>query len=76
MYPFFPVDLNITFTEDKLGSVTGLTYSQSGLPYATATKISLKREEVTFRNGNVTLAGKLTASLSKGEIVSKVVEMR
>jgi pimeloyl-ACP methyl ester carboxylesterase len=66
MSPFFPVDAKIRFTKDKLGEVTGLTYSQSGLPDVTATKISLKREEVSFHNGDVTLAGQLTAPWSKG----------
>ncbi|HEY6119243.1 MAG TPA: alpha/beta fold hydrolase [Pyrinomonadaceae bacterium] len=66
MSPFFPVDVKISFTKDKGGEVTGLTYSQSGLPDVSATKIRLKREEVSFHNGDVTLAGKLTAPWSKG----------
>lgn len=66
MSPFFPVDVKITFSKDKFGNVTGLTYSQSGLPAVSATKISLKQEEVSFRNGDVTLAGKLTAPSTKG----------
>jgi len=66
MAPFFPLDVKIEFTKDKFGRVTGLTYGQTGLPTVTATKISFRQAEVSFRNRDVRLAGKLTLPLSKG----------
>jgi hypothetical protein len=66
MSPFFPVDVKITFIKDRFGEVTGLTYSQSGLSAVSATKIRVRQEGVSFRNGDVTLAGRLTAPQSKG----------
>lgn len=66
MSPFFPVDVKITFTRDKFGEVTGLTFSQSGLSAVPATKINLRQQDVSFRNGDVTLAGRLTVPAKKG----------
>ena len=64
--PFFPVDVRITFTKNRNGAVTGLTYNQSGLLRVSARRIRLRQEEVNFRNGDVTLAGKLTTPLRRG----------
>lgn len=66
MSPFFPVDVRITFTRNRNGEVTGLTYARSGLPSVSARRIRLRQEEVNFRNGDVTLAGTLTTPLRRG----------
>jgi len=67
MSPFFPIDVRITFTKNRNGEVTGLIYNQSGLPSVSAGRVRLRREEVNFRNGNVTLAGTLTTPLRRGQ---------
>jgi uncharacterized protein len=50
----------ITFTRNDSGSVTSLTVRQPNVPDKTLPKVEqYQQERVTFRNGNVTLAGTL-----------------
>lgn len=66
LYVFSPTTFQITFTKNK-GEVTGLILKEAGRPPQVAKKAGFyKDEEVTFRNGDVTLAGKLLIPSTKG----------
>ena len=64
---FSPVTFRITFTKNKKGEVTGLILKEAGSPDRIAKKARFyEEEEVTFQNGDVTLAGKLLIPSTKG----------
>jgi dienelactone hydrolase len=64
---FTPEILRVTFLKNANGDVTAVRYAVPGQPQATAKKARLYREkEVTFRNGDVTLAGTLLIPATKG----------
>jgi dienelactone hydrolase len=64
---FSPTTFQITFTKDKKGAVTGLILKEAGRSDRIAKKANLyKEEEVTFQNGDVTLAGKLLVPTTRG----------
>ena len=57
---YSPVELQITFVQSEKGEVKELILKRRGHPDQTATKARVYREEkVTFRNGDVLLAGTL-----------------
>lgn len=63
---FSPTTFQVTFTRNR-GEVTGLTLKEAGRPAQVARKAGFyKEEEVTFRNGDVTLAGKLLTPSTRG----------
>lgn len=61
-----PVELNIRFTLSDEGKVTGLKLERPGQPETFAERIPLKQTEVSFQNGNVTLAGTLLMPETSG----------
>jgi pimeloyl-ACP methyl ester carboxylesterase len=64
---FSPTTSQITFTKNKKGTVTGLILKEAGRTDRVAKKARLyEEEEVTFQNGDVTLAGKLLIPTTKG----------
>jgi pimeloyl-ACP methyl ester carboxylesterase len=64
---YSPVELQLTFVRNGKGEVTGLVLKRRGRPDQTAKKAAGYREErVTFRNGDVTLAGTLLVPSSGG----------
>lgn len=64
---FSPVEMQFTFTRNVEGEVTGLVLKRPGRPDQKAKKAGLYREEkVTFRNGDVTLAGTLLIPSTHG----------
>jgi pimeloyl-ACP methyl ester carboxylesterase len=64
---FSPATFQITFTKDKAAEVTGLVLKEEGQRDRIARKLkAYKEEEVSFQNGNVTLAGKLLIPSTKG----------
>jgi dienelactone hydrolase len=61
-----PVELKVTFIKSKQGEVIGLTWHETGSSEKSAPKFhNFKEEEVTFSNGDVTLAGTLTVPTTK-----------
>jgi dienelactone hydrolase len=64
---FPPATFQITFTKNKRGEISGLIMKEPGHPDRRALKARLYREEeVTFRNGDVTLAGKILLPSTRG----------
>ena len=55
----YPTDVQISFSKNKQGRVTGLKWKHGAAPEKSAPKLSLREEEVQFRNGEITLAGTL-----------------
>jgi len=63
----FPMNIRVTFVKNKQGEVTGLKWQESGSNVITAKRVSPYRlEEISFRNGDVTLRGTLTLPATKG----------
>jgi pimeloyl-ACP methyl ester carboxylesterase len=64
---YTPTEFQITFIKNEKGEVTSLVLKQTGTPDKIAKKAKLYQEEkVTFRNGDVTLAGTLLMPSTKG----------
>ena len=61
-----PIDIRITFVRGENQEVTGLVWQQSGSPEKLARKIKFRREDLTFRNGDVTLSGTLVLPNTAG----------
>jgi uncharacterized protein len=62
-----PVDVEITFVRNEQPNVSGLVYRNGDSLAKKASKIdSYKQEKVSFRNGDVTLAGTLTLPSGRG----------
>lgn len=61
-----PPDETFTFTRDGQKEVTGLVRRRPGASDETARRLHFRRDEVTFRNGDVTLAGTLVLPPGKG----------
>jgi dienelactone hydrolase len=55
----FPVTLHVSFNTDDAGNVTSLFWQKKGKAQVVAQKIKFKEERITFKNGDVTLAGTL-----------------
>lgn len=63
----FPVDLKVTFVKDQQGEVTGMNVSQDGASSRFAKKVGLyNNEEVSFKNGDLTLSGTIKTPLQAG----------
>ena len=63
----FPVEVEVTFVRNQEGKVSGLVWREQGRAEQTASRSTLYREEkVTFRNGDITLAGRLLVPNTKG----------
>jgi pimeloyl-ACP methyl ester carboxylesterase len=60
-----PIDVKITFVRNSAGEVKELVFHQTGSSEKRARKVNFKTEEVTFRNGPVTLSGTLTLPNTK-----------
>ncbi len=60
-----PIDLKISFIKNAQDEITHLVWLQSGAPAKRARKIKFRREEVTFKNGDVTLSGTLVLPNAK-----------
>jgi pimeloyl-ACP methyl ester carboxylesterase len=58
--PLFPLDIHVTFQRKDDGAVSTLIYQPGKAQELSGVKIALRREEVRFRNGAVTLAGTIT----------------
>ena len=57
----------VTFTRNDAGSVTSLIFRQPNSPDTTLTKVDrYRQEQVSFRNGNVTLSGTLLLPSNSG----------
>ena len=64
---FSPKEFEITFIKNKKGEITSLVLKQPGKSDRIAKKAKFYREEnVTFRNGDVTLAGTLLNPTTRG----------
>ena len=64
---YSPVELRLTFVRNGRGEVTAVVMRRRGRPDQTAKKAQLYREEkVTFRNGDVRLAGTLLVPSTPG----------
>ncbi len=61
-----PPELTVRFLADDKGAVTGLSHQPSGAAQSTAARLAFRQEEVTFRNGPVTLSGTLILPPGKG----------
>lgn len=64
---FTPTTARITFTKNKRGEISGLIFKEPARPDRVAKKAGFyKEEEVSFENGDVTLAGKLLIPSTNG----------
>jgi dienelactone hydrolase len=62
----FPVTLHVSFNIDNAGNVTSLIWQKKNEPEIVAQKIKFKEERITFKNGDVTLAGTLILPAREG----------
>ncbi|HEV2668898.1 MAG TPA: alpha/beta hydrolase, partial [Blastocatellia bacterium] len=60
-----PIEARITFTKDERGAVSGLVLQRAGSASMSARRLQFKREEVMFKNGEITLAGTLVLPNTK-----------
>jgi hypothetical protein len=70
---FFPLDPHLTFNRDAAGRLTGMTVREGGRAELSAAKLSLPKQDVTFRNGPVTLAGRITTPSTRGRHPALVI---
>jgi uncharacterized protein len=54
-----PIDVNATFVQDANGEVTGLKWRRGERPERTAQRVAVREEDVSFKNGDITLSGTL-----------------
>jgi pimeloyl-ACP methyl ester carboxylesterase len=64
--PLFPLEVTVTFQADETGKIAGLTYQEGDGQPVRAARREVVREDVSFRNGEVTLAGAVTVPKAKG----------
>jgi pimeloyl-ACP methyl ester carboxylesterase len=63
----YPIDIKATFVKDDLGKVSDLIWEKPGIQKKSAPKVQLyTEEEVTFHNGDVTLAGVVKVPVTVG----------
>ncbi len=62
----YPVRATVHFATNELGKVTALQWKQQNAPALVGTPIKLREEEVSFKNGEVTLSGTLELPATKG----------
>jgi len=60
-----PIEARITFTKDERGAVSGLILQRVVSASVSARRLQFKREEVLFKNGEITLAGTLVLPNTK-----------
>ena len=60
-----PVEMGITFIRNERNDVTSLLWQRNGSARRVATKVKLRREEVSFHNGDVTLSGTLIMPMTR-----------
>lgn len=64
----FPTEIDISFSTNRDGQVSGLSWRDKDMPVARASKANLyQEEEVTFANDAVTLAGTLVTPKTRGQ---------
>src|SRR5688572_9622722 len=61
-----PITLKVRFVKDSSGQVTKLLWRSGGGREQTATRINFQEEQLSFKNGDVTLGGTLITPLRKG----------
>ncbi len=61
-----PVEMHINFAKNRRNEVVSLTWQQNGSTRRTASKVNVRREEVSFLNGEVKLSGTLITSATRG----------
>jgi pimeloyl-ACP methyl ester carboxylesterase len=61
-----PTELTVEFRKNGQGEVTGVSLEPAHGATAFAARVPLKEEAVTFRDGDVTLAGTLMTPMTKG----------
>ena len=64
----FPIEVEVSFSKNRAGLITGLTWREKGRPEVRASRrlSTYREEEVTFANGDVTLAGTLLVPRGRG----------
>jgi len=62
-----PIEIQINFLKNKRDKAASLTWRQNGSARQAAKKVHLRREEVSFRNGEVKLSGTLLTPANKGK---------
>jgi len=62
----FPVELRVTFLKNKLGKVSGLTWTENGSRPITGKRLPYKQEEVSYKYGDATLTAKLLVPATPG----------
>ena len=73
MVPLFPLAATLTIQAGGRGQPASLLYQEGDGPPVRAVRRDLAREEVSFRNGGLTLAGTLTLPIKKGPHPAVVV---
>jgi pimeloyl-ACP methyl ester carboxylesterase len=64
--PLFPLAVTVTFQADETGKIAGLLYQEGDGPAVRAARRDVAREDVSFRHGDVTLAGTLSVPGTNG----------
>jgi pimeloyl-ACP methyl ester carboxylesterase len=59
-------ETNFRFETDAKGNATRMVWQAQGQPAQTAERIALRSEDVTFKNGDVTLSGTIVLPAGKG----------
>ena len=62
----YPAAATAEFTTDGQGEPTGLVWRQQGAAPLSGTRVGFKADDVSFTNGDVTLAGTLIRPRTKG----------
>jgi len=61
-----PVEMQIDFLRNARAEVTSLVWRREGMVVKVADRVALRREEVSFANGDVTLSGALITPPDRG----------
>jgi hypothetical protein len=61
-----PVEMQVSFARKGRKEAMNFVWQQNGLARRVANKVSVRREEVSFRNGEVTLSGTLITPSTRG----------
>ncbi len=62
----FPVELRVTFLNDKQGKVSGLIWKENGSRPITGKKLPYNQEEVSYKYGDATVTAKLLVPVTRG----------
>jgi dienelactone hydrolase len=63
----YPFRGEVTFTRNTSGEVVGLVWNQAGMQTATAGKVPIDIEEITYASSGITLAGRLASPATPGK---------